>query len=85
MFQVVNQILSSEVEKAADVDVVTLAGSSNNFHVELVVESQPPNNDGASQSSSRENEEQPEDRKLLAAMLSLTVAISNKNVIDRRR
>jgi hypothetical protein len=77
LFQIVNQILSSKEEKSAD--VVMLAGSSNSFHIEMVVESQPPNSADTRQSSSQESEEQYEERKLLVAMLSLTVAICNSN------
>ncbi|XBH88590.1 hypothetical protein VPH35_075859 [Triticum aestivum] len=80
--KVVNQILSSKGERAAD--VVMLAGPSNGFHVEMIVESQPLNGSESDsrQSSIQETEEQSEDRKMLMSMLSLTMVICNKNVIS---
>lgn len=78
--EVVNQILSKKGEKVAD--VATLAGSSNSIHVEIVAEIQPTNVADTNQPSSQEDDEQGEERKLLAAMLSLTAAICNKNVIS---
>ncbi|XP_044377344.1 uncharacterized protein [Triticum aestivum] len=80
--KVVNQILSSKGEKAAD--VVMLAGPSNGFHVEMIVESQPPKGfeSDTRQPSIQETEEQSEDRKMLMSMLSLTMAICKKNVIS---
>ncbi|XP_037427106.1 uncharacterized protein LOC119292360 [Triticum dicoccoides] len=73
--KVVDKILSTKVEK--DADVVTLAGSSNSCHVEMVVESQPPNGADTSESST-----QPEEGKMLAALLNLAVAICTEHVIS---
>ncbi|KAM3262905.1 hypothetical protein ACQJBY_053195 [Aegilops geniculata] len=80
--KVVNQILSTKGETAAD--VVTLVGPSDGFHVEMIVESQPPNGSESDtrQPSIQETKEQSEDRKMLMSMLSLTMAICNKNVIN---
>uniref|UniRef100_K4A1X2 Uncharacterized protein n=1 Tax=Setaria italica TaxID=4555 RepID=K4A1X2_SETIT len=68
--KVLDQILSSKMGTSAD--------AAENF-----AENQPPGEADSTQPHTQGDEKQSEERKFMAAMLSLTVVICNENVISR--
>lgn len=80
VLQVLLKILSCKTETAADAVAEDVA--SNGSAVETAWENQPPPQDsGSIKPSIQETEEQSEERKLIAALLSLTVVICNRYVV----
>lgn len=80
LLQVFDQILSSKMGTSAD--AATGAGASNNCAAENVEESQPPAEADSVQPHTQGDEQISDERKLMAAMLSLALVIG-KNVISK--
>lgn len=76
LLQVLGQVLSIRTKANTDADAGR--GASNNSAVQNDVESQPPRDADRSNSSSKQNDKQSEERKLLAALLSLSTVICDK-------
>ncbi|KAF8713906.1 hypothetical protein HU200_027886 [Digitaria exilis] len=79
--KVFDQILSSKMGTSAD--AATAAGASNNCAAEIVEESHPPEEADSGQPHTHGDEQKSDERKLMAAMLSLALVIGNENVISR--